>query len=272
VKDRVVTLDEALSLVQDGALLGIGGALLKRKPVGFLAALATAGRRRLRAASFLASLDAELLAAYDCLAELHCGYVGFEQLGFAPAVTASTEAGRIRRIDYSEILFAGGLRAALAGLPFLPARAGIGSQVGAELGIATVTCPYTGEQLLAAPAIHPDVTVLHAAAADREGNVLGPAQADFLFDMDANIARASNTVIVTVERVAERAEIEQANRRTLLFGFEVAAVVELPRGARPTGLPGEYGTDVASLARYLDVVGKHPERAAPAMDELLGRS
>lgn len=267
--DRVTTLDDALALVPSGALLGVGGALLKRKPIGFLAALASAGRRELRAVSFLASLDAELLAAYGCLSELHCGYVGFEQLGFAPAVGAATESGTIRRVDYNEVMFASGLRAALAGLPFLPTRAGTGSQVTADLGIRTIACPYTGEQLLAAPAIRPDVSVLHAAAADREGNILGPVQADFLFDMDANLARASHRVIVTVERLVDHEETLAANRRTLLFGFEVDAVVVLPDGARPTALPGSYSPGISVLSRYLEAAGPDPSRAARAMDELV---
>ena len=67
--DRTSTLEAALRLVPDGALLGVGGALLKRKPVGFLTALAAAGRQDLRVVSFLASLDAEVLAAHGCLAE-----------------------------------------------------------------------------------------------------------------------------------------------------------------------------------------------------------
>ena len=267
--NRVTTLEDALTLVADGALLGIGGALLKRKPVGFLAALAAAGRRDLRAVSFLASVDVELLVAYGALAELHCGYIGFEGLGFAPAVNAATDAGLIRRTDYSELLFASGLRASLAGLPFLPTHGSTGSQVTADLGIKTVTCPYTGEELLAVPAIHPDVTVLHAEVADREGNVLGPVQADFLFDMDANLARASSRTIVTVERIAEREEVVEANRRTLLFGFEIDAIVLLPNGARPTGLPGCYASDVNALSRYLGAVASDPSGASAAMDELV---
>jgi glutaconate CoA-transferase subunit A len=271
MKDRTSSLEVALGLIPDGALLGIGGALLKRKPVRFLAALATAGRRDLRAVSFLASLDAELLAAYGCLAELHCGYVGFEQLGFAPAVNAATDAGTIRRVDYSEVMFTSGLRASLAGLPFLPTRAGIGSQVTADAGIRTVTCPYTGDQLLAAPALRPDISVLHAAAADREGNVLGPEQADFLFDMDANLARASRRVIVTVEELVDAADTLAANRRTLLFGFEVDAVVVLPDGARPTALPGDYPAAVKAVSRYLEAARSDPAQAAAAMDELVKR-
>jgi glutaconate CoA-transferase subunit A len=267
--DRTSTLEAALSLVPDGALLGVGGALLKRKPVHFLAALAAAGRHDLRLVSFLASLDAELLAAYGCLAELQSGYVGFEQLGFAPAVTAATDAGKIRRLDFSEIMFTSGLRASMAGLPFLPTRAGFGSRVTDDAGIRTVTCPYTCEQLMAAPALRPDVSVLHAAAADREGNILGPVQADFLFDMDANLARASRRVIVTVEELVDGAEALAANRRTLLFGFEVDAVVVLPGGARPTALPGGYSAAGQAISRYLDVAGHDPAQAAAAMDELV---
>lgn len=267
--DRVTTLEAALAHVPDGALLGIGGALLKRKPVAFLAALAQSGRRDLRAVSFLASIDAELLAAYGCLAELHCGYVGFEQLGFAPALTALTGQGRLRRVDYDEMVFASGLRAALAGVPFLPTRGGTGSQVTVDLGLRTVQCPYSGQTLLAAPAIHPDVTVLHAEAADRAGNVLGPLHADFLFDMDANLARASRRVIVTVERLATDEQTRAANRRTLLFGFEVDAVVLMPGGARPTAVPGAYPVDVSALSRYLEVAGKDPSRAGAAMAELV---
>lgn len=269
MRTRVTSLSSALGLVADGALLGIGGALLKRKPLGFLAALADAGRQRLRAVSFLASVDVELLAAKGCLEELHCGYVGFEHMGFAPAVSAATEAGTLRRVDYNELVFAAGLRASLAGLPFLPTRGGIGSQVVEELGIRSVTCPYTGEELLAAPAIRPDVTVLHAASADAEGNVLAPAQADFLFDMDANLARASERVIVTVERLVEREDIVRANHRTLLFGFEVDAVVPLPGGARPTAVPGCYGADLVGLTRYLEAASGDPARAHSAITELV---
>lgn len=138
--------------------------------------------------------------------ELPAVVTSFEQLGFAPAVTGATEAGSLRRVDYSEVMFISGLRALLAGLPFLPTRAGIGSQVTANAGIRMVTCPYTGDQLLTARALRPDVSVLHSAAADREANVLGPEQADFLFDMDANLARASRRVIVTVEALVDTAD------------------------------------------------------------------
>lgn len=257
----LTSLDAALALVPDGSRLGVGGVLLTRKPMGFLAALADAGRRDLRLYSFLASLDAELLAAAGALSEAHAGYVGLEQLGFPPAYSAAVATGAVRRCEYSEFQFVTGLRASLAGLPFLPAKGGAGSDLMDEAGIADIRCPYTGQVLLAIPALRPEVTVLHAAAADDEGNVLGPEQPDFLYDFDANLARASERVVVTVERLTTRAETVATSRRTLLFGFEVDAVVLLRGGARPTALPGGYPADLDAIAGYVERPGERGLRA-----------
>lgn len=268
---RVVDLDEAAGLVPDGARLGVGGVLLQRKPITLLDALVDRGVQDLRFHSFLASLDAELLAAHGALAETHSGYVGFEQLGFAPAHEAAVAAGRVAAHEYTEFLFVAGLRAALAGLPFMPAKGGQGSDVLDELGFETLRCPYTDTEVVAVPAMHLDVVVLHAEAADRHGNVLGPASRDFLFDLDANMARAADLVVVTVERLAADDEMRAERERTLLYGFEVDAVVEVPRGAAPTALPGAYDPDLAALRRYVERVGQDPDGAPEAMRELTRR-
>ena len=118
-------LADATGLVDDGARLALGGVLLRRKPIAFLAELADAGRRGLRLYSFLASLDVELLVAAVPVAEVHAGYVGFEQLGFAPAFGRAVASGEVRAYEYSELVFVSGLRASGAGLPFLrPAAPG----------------------------------------------------------------------------------------------------------------------------------------------------
>src|SRR5207302_7047092 len=178
-------------------------------------ALVEAGRRDLRVYTFLGSIDVELLAAEGLLAEVHAGYVGFEQLGFAPAYGAAVDEGRIRSFEYSELLYTSGLRASVAGLPFMPTRGASGSQLLEELGFRTVADPYTGEELVAVPALRPDFCVLHAEAADERGNVLAPAVHDFLFDADATLARASAKVIVTVERIARTEELRGGH--ALLF-------------------------------------------------------
>ena len=244
---KLIGLDAAVELVPDGARLGIGGVLLRRKPIALLEALADAGRRDLCLYSFL-----ELLVRRGAVAEVHAGYVGFEHLGFAPAYSEAVADGSVVAFEYSEFLFVAGLRASLAGLPFLPTRGARGSDLVAELGVAEVECPYTGERLLAARALRPDVCVLHAEAADEQGNVLAPSARDFLFDSDQTLARASERVVVTVERVVTTDEVRG---NVLLFAHEVDAVVEAPRGAWPTGLPGVYGADLEAVRARLQPVG-----------------
>ena len=255
---KVVDLDTAVASVPAGARLGIGGTLLQRKPVAFVDALARRGTGGLRLHTFLGSLDVELLAAHGCLAEAHTSYVGFEQLGFAPAYGAAVDAGAVTAVEYTEYLYVAGLRAAVAGLPFQPTLGGLGSQVLDELGFRTVACPYTGREVVAVPATMLDVAVIHADAADEHGNVLGPRDRDFLWDLDATTARAADRVIVTVEELVPTAEVAAASGRTLLFGHEVAAVVHAPGGAAPTAVPGSYGADVAALRAYLAAAGADP--------------
>ena len=240
----VVSLQEAVELVPDGSSVGTGGILMTRKPVALLNAIASA-RRDLTLWTLLGSVDAELLTLHGALATANTIYVGFEQLGFAPAYSKAVADGSVDAREYSELLMLAGLRASLAGLPFLPTRGAQGSDVAAALEIKPVTCPYSGETLFAAPAIRPDVALVHATAADARGNVAGPEHRDFLFDWDANIARASTRVIVSVERIVD--EIHDA----LLFAHEVDAVVHVEGGARPTALPGAYAADLRRVGAYV---------------------
>ncbi len=264
-RSKQIDLAEAVGLVHDGASLGLGGVLLRRKPMAFVDALADAGRRGLRLYCFLASLDVELLVARGCVAETHTGYVGFEQLGFAPSYGRATTDGTVVPFEYSELLFVAGLRAAGSGVPFLPIRGALGSDLVPELGLRETICPYTGEVLLAAPAISPDVVVIHAEAADTAGNVLAPSTHDFLYDADAALARAAERVIVTTERIVHTNEIR--GRDALLFSFEVDAVVEAPRGAWPTGVPGLYGADVEAVRAYLGAASDDADLAARSLME-----
>lgn len=251
----------------DGSAVGVGGILMTRKPVALLDALGRAGRRGLTLYTLLGSLDVEILAVHGALARAVSIYTGFEQFGGPPVYDAAVGARAIETVDYSELAFVSGLRASVAGLPFLPTRGGRGSDVTTQLGMRTVTCPYTGEELIAVPAIRPDVTLLHAEAADEHGNVLGPAERAFLFDFDAVIARAADRVVVSVERVADSAEMERRRDQVLLFAHEVDAIVVAPGGARPTALPGVYRADPGRLTTYLQTARAADPRAA--LDTLL---
>lgn len=264
---KVIPLDHAVSVVPPGALLGVGGVMLTRKPTAFLASLALAGRRDIRLCSFLASVDAELLAAAGLLSEARSGYVGFEHLGPAPAFHEAVRQGRVRWLEYSPLLFTAGLRAAAAGVPFMPTKGAIGSDLVPELELSEVRCPYTDEALIAAPALAPSVAVIHADAADEDGNVLPPPRRGILFDADRHLARAAHRVIVTVERLLPRKEVIAA--RPYLTAHQVDAIVVAPHGAYPTALPGAYDADHEALRTYRDRLQADPRMAAEAAVELV---
>jgi glutaconate CoA-transferase subunit A len=244
---RLVDLGTAVGLVPSGAHVAFGGRPLHGKPMGFVRALAEGGARDLEVTALFGSLDFELLARGGALAATTSSYVGLEHLGGCAAHRAQVANGAIKHLELSEYMLMLGLDAAGHGLPFLPTRAALGSQLVEDRGLAVITCPYTGDPLLAVPAIAPDVAVIHAEAADERGNVLGPPLPSFLWDHDRAVARAARRTIVTVERIVDTAVIRANAERTYLCAFEVDAVVELPGGAAPTGGHG-YSPDWRALA------------------------
>lgn len=262
---KVMSLATAVGMVDDGTSLAAGGVLLHNKPIRFLDAVGRAGRRGLRYHTFLGSLDVEVLIAHGAVAELHTGYVGFEELGFAPLYQAAMRDEAVRVVEYTEYLFMSGIRAAGAGVPFMPTKGGMGSDVGAELGFIEIEDPYTGCPVIAVPAFHPDVTVIHAKLADSLGNVAAPVDRTFLWDYDVNVSRAARSVIVTAEEIADPADFRAQAGDILLYAHEVDAVVLLPGGAFPCAVGGVSAVDTAAVRRYLN---RAPTDVDGALSEL----
>ncbi|MHB1809971.1 MAG: CoA-transferase, partial [Solirubrobacteraceae bacterium] len=167
----------------------------------------------------------------------------------APLFSAAVERGEIEDREESEWMLLGRLRAAAAGLAFLPTRAALGSELLSGTGLLTVLDPYTGNELLALPPLHPDVCLLHAWRADPQGNVQLPRAREHLWDVDLLLARAARSVIVTVEELVGAEQLSLAPELTVLHAFEVDLVVEAPGGAAPTACEPAYGVDVEAIAR-----------------------
>ena len=252
---RLGSWDDAVALVEDGARVGFSGAVLRGKPVAAATAIARAGRRDLELVTFTGSLEVELLLAAGALRTVVSSYVGLGPHGLARGFSAAVAEGRVDDRELSEWMLVGGLRAAAMGLPFLPTRAAIGSQLAEERGFRTILDPYTGDELLAVPAIHPDVAFVHAWRADDEGNVQFPWPPDHLADVDQLVARAARTVVVSVEEIVTAAVVAAEPERTKLFGFEVDLLVEAPGGARPGALPPLYHEDGEWIAAHREALG-----------------
>jgi glutaconate CoA-transferase subunit A len=137
------------------------------------------------------------------------------------------------------------LRAAIAGLPFMPVRSVRGTgfmQMHPEY--RRMTCPFTGEELVLVPALQPDIAILHAQYGDARGNlhIKGPPVADILF------AQASKKVIATVERYVSTGRLAELGA-TVPY-FYVTAVAQVPYGAHPTACYPLYAYDRRHTAEY----------------------
>lgn len=248
-------------MVDDGMSVAAGGVLLNNKPLSFLDAVGRAGCRGLRYHTFLGSLDVEVLIAHGAVEELHTGYVGFEELGFAPLYQAAVNDNLVRVVEYTEYLFMSGIRAASAGLPFMPTKGAMGSDIAVELGFVEIEDPYSGCPVIAVPALHPDVCVIHTWLADTLGNTAAPLGRTFLWDYDANVSRAARRVIVTAEEVTEPEDFRDRASQVLLYAHEVDAVVPVPGGAFPCGVSGHSSPDTEAVRRYLARAGEDPAAA-----------
>ncbi|HEV8201484.1 MAG TPA: CoA-transferase [Candidatus Polarisedimenticolia bacterium] len=239
---RFLNLRDAIALIPDGALLSFGGFDLQRPPLALAAELVRQGRRRLRVVVPPAPLPLDLLVGAGVVESAEFGFIGFQyEEGFvvAPNVRRAVESGTItwRERDVFEIVQ--GLRAAAAGVEYLPAPGGEGTDYERVWPSARAQVEASGAPCAIAPAIQPDFVLLHAQEADRHGNLY---LADPYFD--DLLARAGEKVIATVERVVDH--IPHAS----IPKTRVHVVVEARAGAFPGGCHGHYRHDVAGLRAW----------------------
>ena len=244
---KLMSLVEAAALVQDGDTLALGGMTLYRRPVAFVRALLQRETppRDLTLLCFTAGFESDLLVGAGLVKRVRTCYFGLEAFGLAPMFTRAATAGTLEVVEETEASLAFGLRATLAGVGFMPGQGWLGTDLlKVRSDVHVITDPYTGEDVVAFPAITCDVAVIHAPRADWAGNaVLGGNLA-----VDVELASVAGRVIVTAEEVVERLEgpID-------LSGIPVTAVVHAPRGAWPTSCYPLYPIGGEELLRYSEL-------------------
>ena len=245
--DKRTTLADAAAHVTDGATVALGGGLCSRLPMALVRELVRAGRRGLRVVGSAHSIDVDLLVAVGAVDVCEESYVGFEQdLGLAPAFRRGAETGTLTVRESSCVTMLTQLRAAEMGVPFLPVRGLKGTDLpGLHPEWGMVTCPFTGEELVAVPALRPDVALLHAPIGDAAGNL----HLDQPYVLDERFAHASAVVVATVDQVVPTAEVVAAG--VTVPAHRVAAVAEVPFGAHPSSCYPGYAYDRAHLSEYV---------------------
>ena len=246
LREKVTSLEAAAALVPDGASVGIGGSTLSRTPLAMIWALIRAGRRDLHCVRSISSSEGELLFAAGTSRHLLTSWFSLGIVwGVSRIMRAYVESGRARFEEWSHLAIGMRFRAGAMGVPFLPMRSMLGSDVIAQLpDTRVIDCPFTGEKLVLVPALNPDVALIHVQRCDAFGN----AQIDGLPFMDLDLALAANRVILTTERIVSNDQIRRRPDHTKIPFFAVDAVVEVPFGSAPHECYGLY----EPLFRHLD--------------------
>jgi glutaconate CoA-transferase subunit A len=250
-KSKLISLDEAVARVPDGARVALGGFAVYQKPMAFVRALARAKRRDLTIVGTANSYDVDLLAGAGSIRSVETSYVGLEKHGLARNFRRAVEAGRLEVVDYPEMASWDRFRASQEGLAFWPVSFLGGNDVLTYNDrIHPFACPITGRPMQALPAANPDVVVIHAIAADEQGNVVFPAHRLLPQNGDVLMGRACENVIVTVEKIVSKAFIRRHARIVELPSYRTKAIVEVPWGAHPTPALSRYLADDEHMAEY----------------------
>ena len=252
---QLISVDDLASRIPDGASL----ALAPDYSGCALAVVRALIRRSARGLELIGvpqlGLQADLLIGAGCVASVESAAVTLGEQGPAPRFVAAVKAGAIGLRDTTCPVIHAGLQAAEKGVPFLPLRGILGSDlVRHRPDWRVIENPFApagagSDPILLVPAIRPDVALFHAACADAAGNVWIGVRRELML-----MAHAARATLVTVEEIVEDDLL--ADDRTAagtIPALYVSALAEARGGARPIGLRGVYPADLAHLRRYAEL-------------------
>lgn len=271
--DKRTTEEDAVAELRDGMTVGIGGWGSRRKPMSLVRAILRSSLRDLTVVSY-GGPDVGLLCAAGKVRKVVYAFVSLDSIPLEPHFRRAREAGELEVEEYDEGMLLLGLQAAAWRVPFLPTRAGLGSDV-LELNPALKTVrspyddgPFDDGALVAMPALRLDAALVHMNRGDASGNgqYLGvDPYFDDLFLM------AAEKRFMSVERVVATGELATLGpvQTILVNRLMVDGVVEAPRGAHFTSCPPDYERDEELQRRYAQAA-RDPQAWSAFYDEWVG--
>jgi glutaconate CoA-transferase, subunit A len=244
--DRGQLVEHLAALVPDGAVVGIGGSGLSRKPMTLVRALAATGRRDLRIVVFLGSVDVEVLLGSEVLSvsELHTAGVALDAFGLAPRYRAARQSGDGVVVPWSEGTLHAALEASARGIPSVPTVTSPDADlVAVNPWLRVVVDPFVGTSVVQVRAFPLDVALIHAHAVGPDGDI--HIEGDL--GIDDVLVRAAAHVVVSTETTLGA---DAPRRDAAISRVWVDDVVELPGGSWPTGTLPDVRQDDAPIARY----------------------
>ncbi len=266
LREKVMTLSDAVALIPDNVHVAIGGCHYSRTPIALIWEIIRQKKNGLVFSKSITATEGDLLLVAGTTRHIITSW-------FSPGVTWGVsrimrhfvQSGEATYEEWSHMSLGLRYRAAAMGVPFLPTRSMLGSDVYKQLtDIKEMQCPFTGDKLALVPALHPDVAIIHVQKADSYGN----AQITGFPFMDKDIALAADRVILTTEQIIDNHEIRRTPDRTDIPFFCVDAVVEVPYGCVPHECYAAYEPDFNHMDMYVKLM---MERSIEGVQEYLDK-
>lgn len=249
MENKLVDVQDALSLIKEGETITISGMSIHRNPMGFIYAMIKEGIRNLNFVDREPGLGLELLLQNNVLRTVRIAMATLEWFGMLPTFRKKAEKGELTVIEDTCGAFIAGIRAGAFGIPFMPVKGIIGSdliKLHEKIGDwKVIRDPFSDEEIVLVKAINPDVAIIHVNKADAEGNaeILGPVYED------EYKARASKKVIITAEEIVDKEYF--LKKRPNINSEYVTAVIKMPKGAEPTSMYPLYDADYEKILKIL---------------------
>lgn len=253
-ESKVMTAREAVEkLVFDGAVIGLGGQNVGRCAMAIIHEIVRQGRKDLTICGCNLSINMDVLVGAGLVKRCEGGTGNLEYFGATYCFRKAIEQGVMEMEDYSHLAVISRLIAGEMGLPFMPTKSLLGSDMLTRQAKSTgkkfevMENPwFPGDQVVLLPALNPDVAIIHAQKADPMGNVI----IEGFLAHDVELVRAARHTIVSCEEIISSEDIRKDSERTNIPYMYVSAVVEQPYGAHPTAAYRYYDYDYDHVTYY----------------------
>jgi glutaconate CoA-transferase, subunit A len=246
---RMSPAEAVKQFIQNGDYIATGGFGSVRFSTAILHEIVRTHKHNLGLSGHCTTHDFQILAAGQAIDRCDVAYViGLEMRAYSPNARRFMESGQVRVTEWSNAGLGWRYKAAAMGIPFLPARTMLGSDTLRYSAAKMIEDPFSGQKLVAVPALYPDVGILHVHQADIYGN----AQIEGVSIVDLDLARASKRVILTTERIVDTEEFRKEPGKTSIPYYLTDAVCLVPYGSYPGDMPFEYFSDEAHLAEWVE--------------------
>ncbi len=247
-QSKLLLLPEVVSqFIQNGDSIALGTAQETLIPFAAGHEIMRQRKQSLTLIGPISDILFDQLIGAGCVRKIQAAWVGNVITGSGYHFRRAVESGRLEMEDHSNLTVSMALRAGAMGVPFMPVRTALGSDLyRTNECLREMDCPFTGERLTAVAAINPDVTIIHVQRADEFGN----AHCWGNLGITREACLAAQRILITAEEIVPTEIITSDPNRIITPAFKVSAVVHAPWGAHPSPVPGYYNRDHDAFLVY----------------------